>query len=118
MLLLFNSDLVRSILEQMKESKEKKESIEIPSISAGFKSLYTAWHNAMKGIHCSRPLVVVIDSIDQLNDDSNGRSNLDWIPDRLPGNVWLIVSTLPQVSMHSQLRERSKSSTILRKGNP
>ena len=88
-------DLVRSILEQIKETNPNDE--EIPSISAGFKSLYAAWHNSMRSIHCKRPLVIIIDSIDQLNDDSNGRTNLDWIPDRLPANVYLVVSTLPQV---------------------
>ena len=70
---------------------------DFPPRSAGFKTLYTSWHNAMKHAKCTRPLVIVIDSVDQLNDECNGRTDLDWIPERLPGHVYLVVSTLPHI---------------------
>jgi hypothetical protein len=39
-------------------------------------------------------LVVLLDALDQLADTNNALS-LTWLPDRLPGNVRLIVSTMP-----------------------
>ncbi len=87
-------DLVQSILEQTTEVYGIQD---LPSRSAGFKTLYTAWHNALKKASYHRPLVIAIDSIDQLNDQSNGRKDLDWLPGRLPAHVYLVLSTLPQV---------------------
>lgn len=98
-------DLVQSILEQMSEVLEIGD---LPQRSAGFKSLYTSWHNALKQANCHRPLLIVIDSIDQLSDECNGRAELDWIPDRLPAHVYLIVSTLPHIGgCFSALKKKS-----------
>ena len=87
-------DLVQSMLEQMSEVYHNGD---LPPRLSGFKTLYTTWHNAMKQATCSQPVLFVIDSIDQLNDDSNGRSDLAWLPDRLPSHVYMVVSTLPHV---------------------
>lgn len=42
----------------------------------------------------SNPIVLVLDSLDQLSDDDGGRE-LDWVPKDLPDNVYMILSTLP-----------------------
>ena len=42
----------------------------------------------------SNPVVLVLDSLDQLSDDDAGRE-LDWLPKQLPDNVYMILSTLP-----------------------
>lgn len=42
----------------------------------------------------SHPVVLVLDSLDQQSDDDGGRE-LDWVPKKLPGNVYVILSTLP-----------------------
>lgn len=39
-------------------------------------------------------MVLVLDSLDQLSDDDGGRE-LEWVPKELPGNVYIILSTLP-----------------------
>ncbi|XP_033743470.1 uncharacterized protein LOC117329570 [Pecten maximus] len=41
------------------------------------------------------PIVILLDSLDQLTDDHNAYS-LAWLPTALPSNVKLIVSTLPE----------------------
>ena len=43
----------------------------------------------------SHPVVLVLDSLDQLSDDDGGRE-LEWVPKELPDNVYLILSTLPR----------------------
>ncbi len=44
-----------------------------------------------------QPLLMHIDSLDQLSDDDCGRIDLDWLPVQLPPNVFLTVSTLSDV---------------------
>jgi len=41
-----------------------------------------------------QPVVLVLDSLDQLSLHDSGRQ-MDWYPRRLPGNVYAIFSTLP-----------------------
>ena len=42
----------------------------------------------------SKPLVLVLDSLDQLSDDDAGRE-LDWLPKQLPDDVYIVLSALP-----------------------
>ncbi|EDQ89748.1 uncharacterized protein MONBRDRAFT_32133 [Monosiga brevicollis MX1] len=50
---------------------------------------------ALESSSAETPLIVAIDSLDQLSESSNGRS-LAWLPIVLPPHTHLIVSTLPQ----------------------
>ena len=44
---------------------------------------------------CSfRPVVLMLDSLDQLLADEGGR-RLDWLPAKIPDDFYLIMSTLP-----------------------
>ncbi len=42
-----------------------------------------------------RPLVIILDSLDQLDSVDGGR-HLFWLPRQLPPHVHMILSTLPQ----------------------
>lgn len=42
----------------------------------------------------NHPVVLVLDSLDQLSIDDSGRQ-MDWFPRQLPYNVYVILSTLP-----------------------
>ena len=42
----------------------------------------------------SCPVVLILDSLDQLSDDDAGRE-LNWLPKKLPKNVYIVLSTLP-----------------------
>ena len=42
----------------------------------------------------SRPVVLMLDSLDQLPVDEGGR-RLDWLPAKIPEDFYLIMSTLP-----------------------
>ncbi len=52
------------------------------------------FHDAMSLADDTKPLVVVLDSLDQLDSSDNGRL-LSWMPPKLPPHVKMIVSTLP-----------------------
>eukprot|EP00735_Rhodelphis_limneticus_P005068 TRINITY_DN1676_c0_g1::TRINITY_DN1676_c0_g1_i2::g.17883::m.17883 TRINITY_DN1676_c0_g1::TRINITY_DN1676_c0_g1_i2::g.17883 ORF type:complete len:1613 (+),score=581.39,sp/Q149M9/NWD1_HUMAN/24.96/2e-79,WD40/PF00400.27/5.8e-09,WD40/PF00400.27/0.65,WD40/PF00400.27/0.16,WD40/PF00400.27/73,WD40/PF00400.27/0.00016,WD40/PF00400.27/7,WD40/PF00400.27/6.3e-07,WD40/PF00400.27/0.0015,WD40/PF00400.27/2.1e+02,WD40/PF00400.27/2.5e+02,WD40/PF00400.27/4.8,WD40/PF00400.27/4.9e-08,WD40/PF00400.27/7.5,eIF2A/PF08662.6/0 len=56
------------------------------------------FHSLLQRVPADRPLVLMLDSLDQLSDDDNGRK-LGWMPlaEALPENVKIIVSTLPDV---------------------
>lgn len=43
-----------------------------------------------------KPLVILLDSLDQLSPNGGGRE-LSWLPRTLPDNVKMVVSTLPDV---------------------
>ncbi len=65
--------------------------------SHDYSGVITKFHSALKMGTTDQPLLVFIDSVDQLSDEDLGRSNLKWIPENLPTNCFLIVSTLPDV---------------------
>ena len=84
--------LLESILEQLKLAYDKSD-VESPSnfreLEALFKEAVTTWPSAEK------PLTLVLDSVDQLDDTNQGRL-LQWLPTTtLPECVLIIVSTLP-----------------------
>ncbi len=60
-----------------------------------------------------RPLVVFIDSLDQLSDENNARRILNWVPSRLAAHTFLVLSTLPKTGgCLSALKERSGDRSI------
>jgi len=84
--------LLESILEQLKLAYDKGD-VEIPSnfreLEALFKEAVTTWPSAEK------PLTLVLDSVDQLDDTNQGRL-LQWLPaTTLPECVRIVASTLP-----------------------
>ncbi|XP_033747679.1 NACHT domain- and WD repeat-containing protein 1-like [Pecten maximus] len=63
------------------------------SIPEDIKLLVRKFKSALNLAKDVRPLVILLDSLDQLDLTNNGRS-LNWIPRSLPANVKIIVSTL------------------------
>lgn len=69
------------------------EEAEIPET---FDELAQHFESLLKKASEVNPVAIFIDSLDQLNDEANGRSQpWKWIPKKLPDRVYLIVSTLP-----------------------
>ena len=67
------------------------------NIPETFKELKPAFATCLNFATHDKPLVIVVDSLDQLNDEDQARSDLSWLPIDLPKHVYLIVSTLPDV---------------------
>ncbi len=59
--------------------------------------LINKFHHALQQGTYDKPLLVFIDSLDQLTDEDLGRSNIKWIPEMLPPHCFLVMSTLPDV---------------------
>eukprot|EP00043_Microstomoeca_roanoka_P007886 m.76209 g.76209 ORF g.76209 m.76209 type:complete len:1687 (-) comp14015_c0_seq1:148-5208(-) len=65
--------------------------------STSFEQLARDFLNALKLATAAKPIVLVIDSLDQLNDEDQGRK-LEWLPlTQLPKHCAIIVSSLPDV---------------------
>ena len=59
------------------------------------KDLILDFKDLLKKAKKDKPLVLFLDSLDQL-DDTNGGRNLHWLPRVLPANVKIVMSCLPQ----------------------
>ncbi|XP_041349252.1 NACHT domain- and WD repeat-containing protein 1-like [Gigantopelta aegis] len=64
------------------------------------KELTDAFHKSLKLASEKRPLVILMDSLDQF-DPSWGARQLGWLPQNLPPHVKIIVSTLPEAQYES-----------------
>ncbi len=62
-----------------------------------FKAAVTMFHECLLRATESSPILVFIDSLDQLSDQDQARANMAWLPNKLPEHVYLVVSTLPDI---------------------
>ncbi|KAJ7363342.1 hypothetical protein OS493_011630 [Desmophyllum pertusum] len=84
--------LMRSICQQICRADKNSENETVPQ---DIRSLLAFFPTCLeKHASSSNPVVLVLDSLDQLSDDDGGRE-LDWVPKELPDNVYIILSTLP-----------------------
>lgn len=58
------------------------------------KALVEFFPECLENAASSSPVVLVLDSLDQLSADEGGRQ-MGWLPKHLPDNVYLLMSTLP-----------------------
>ncbi|XP_078380408.1 uncharacterized protein LOC144663367 [Oculina patagonica] len=83
--------LLRSLCIQIRRIYNEDPS----EVANDFKTLCKQFLDALKLASESQPLILFLDSLDQLTDEDNGR-NLEWLPIKLPTNVKIVVSTLPE----------------------
>lgn len=57
-------------------------------------SLKDYFHECLKESADNQPVILILDSLDQLSIDDSGRQ-MDWFPRDLPRRVYAILSTLP-----------------------
>ncbi|XP_067673031.1 NACHT and WD repeat domain-containing protein 2-like [Haliotis asinina] len=75
---------------------------EVHDLPSDLKELSGVFYQALQLAHESKPLLVLLDSLDQLDNSDSGRQ-LTWLPTHLPPHVKLVVSTLPE-SQHECLQ--------------
>ncbi|XP_041349253.1 NACHT domain- and WD repeat-containing protein 1-like [Gigantopelta aegis] len=73
---------------------------EADDMPVDIKELTDAFHESLKLASEKRPLVILLDSLDQF-DPSWGARQLGWLPHNLPPHVKIIVSTLPEAQYES-----------------
>ena len=85
--------LMESICQQL--SHVYKQAIQINTTS--FKSLAESFNQHLSLATETSPLILFIDSLDQLSDEDQARSKLLWLKEILPTHVYVVVSTLPDI---------------------
>lgn len=84
--------LLFSICQQIAANYQQDLSSEVPW---ELNELLTFFNKRLEMIPKSKPLVLILDSLDQLSAE-NFAHKLNWLPKALPPHVTVIVSTLPQ----------------------
>ncbi|CAH1787626.1 unnamed protein product [Owenia fusiformis] len=87
--------LLKSICDQIKEAFDDGQPS--PPISYAYADLIVEFKRQIGRATTERPIVILIDSLDQLNDDDFARTEPVWIPNQLPPHVYLAISTLPNI---------------------
>ncbi|MFY9571744.1 MAG: AAA family ATPase, partial [Blastocatellia bacterium] len=84
----------RSLLESVCRQITRIYGGDEATIPTDYKELVKEFGERLKLATAQKPLVVVLDALDQLSDADHAR-NLIWLPAELPANVRVVVSTLP-----------------------
>jgi hypothetical protein len=89
-----NSSDGRGLLESLCQEISRRYGRDDKDIPIDYRELVSELVVRMGLATTSKPLILLLDSLDQLSHNHNARS-LNWLPDKLPKNVFLITSTRP-----------------------
>jgi WD40 repeat protein len=89
---------IRALLESLCEQIAAEYPTEETAIPADYNELVKEFPKRLESAAKEKTLIVLLDALDQLSEADNAH-NLRWLPDDLPANVRLIVSTLPGASL-------------------
>ncbi len=64
---------------------------------SNYKELVAYFHSMLSRATKDKPLLIFLDSLDQLDDSDQGRKQLVWLPKSLPPHCYFVVSTLPDI---------------------
>jgi len=84
----------RNLLESLCYQISKQYGKEVSDIPSTYNELVFEFAKRLELATPESPLTIFLDALDQLSNNSNARS-LSWLPDELPPNVHIIVSTIP-----------------------
>lgn len=88
----------RAILESLCRQISQSYTVNQENIPSGYRELVTAFQKCLSLARAEKPLLILLDALDQLTNNDNARS-LNWIPAELPEYVRFVVSTLPGQSL-------------------
>lgn len=85
---------VRTLLETLCREVSRRHGADEATVPSDYKDLVEELPKRLALATAQRPLVVVLDAVDQLSDADRARS-LQWLPAELPEHARVVVSTLP-----------------------
>ena len=104
---------VRSLLEGLCKEISLRYDGNISSIPVGYKQLVLELPNRLALATAERPILVILDSLDQLSETDSGR-DFTWLPVRLDKHVKMIVTTLTGECLHMLEQQQIDSLRSLR----
>ena len=84
----------RSLLDSLCRQISRAYELDENDIPSDFKELVDDFPKRLDSASPNKPLVIILDALDQLSDAHNAK-NMGWFPSKLPQNVHLISSVLP-----------------------
>ena len=85
---------IRTLLANLCREITRRYGADETTIPADYRELVEEFPKRLALAQANRPLVLVLDALDQLSDADHGR-NLVWLPRELPDHVRFVVSTIP-----------------------
>lgn len=102
----------RSLLDSLCREISRRYGADEADIPMEYRDLVPELAKRMKLAGAERPLILFLDSLDQLS-ASQGARNLTWLPNELPENVALIVSTRDEETLLKSLRAKQAHEEVL-----
>lgn len=97
--------VIRHVLMEIRERYDLRE--DLPSTPEGLESAFAAW---LWYVRADDPMILMIDALNQLTDHGPG---IDWLPERLPDSIRIIITTTDSVTV-DQLVARGWRATSLK----
>jgi NACHT domain- and WD repeat-containing protein len=85
---------VRALLDNVSRKIDRTYDVQIEDAGTSYEDLIKHFPTRLAAATPDKPLVVMLDALDQLSDANNARS-LAWLPAGVPANCRVIVSTTP-----------------------
>jgi len=85
---------VRSLLDNVSRKIDREYGLEIEDAGSSYEELVRDFPTRLAAATPDKPLIVMLDALDQLSDSNNARS-LSWLPGAVPENCRVLVSTTP-----------------------
>ncbi|HMS38825.1 MAG TPA: DUF4062 domain-containing protein [Pyrinomonadaceae bacterium] len=102
---------IRALLESLCQEISEKYDADKTTIPADYNELVKEFPKRLELDKKGKRMVLFLDALDQISEAENAQ-NLRWLPENLPENVHLIVSTLPNDSLDI-LRRRLPADNII-----
>ncbi|XP_028283440.1 telomerase protein component 1 [Parambassis ranga] len=88
-------NLLRCLIQCLRRMKDSQEDSPLPH---SYKNLLSEFHSTLSGVKKDKPLVVLVDGVD-LVQDGRGQLSADWIPQQLLKGVCLVVSITSKAAL-------------------
>ena len=85
---------VRSLLDDVSRKIDRTYGVEIEGAGTAYEDLVRDFPTRLAAATPDKPLIVMLDALDQLSDANNARA-LVWLPRTVPENCRVLVSTTP-----------------------
>lgn len=102
---------IRSLLESLSRQITKIYDEDDSHIPTEYKDLVQDFKERLNFLSVEKPLFIFLDALDQLSDFDSAH-DLTWIPDELPENVHIVISTLKNIFQSSLETRRGAENTV------
>jgi hypothetical protein len=101
----------RSLLDSLCREISRRYGVDDANIPSDYRDLVHEIEKQMNLACADRPLIIFLDSLDQLSSSQDARS-LIWLPDELPVYVSVISSTRPEDTLIALQTKRTRTETL------